>query len=305
MKFRFAIAALLCASMIGNSHATMTVDGEQCVVPDASYVHVGVMNDRDRFFWVWCVTRFQRYWTMSLDPVDRTRDYTFEVGDAKAQEKSTFIARTPVIDWGEPATAALEAAARNMAANDTHRPPVPQWRVQTNGTSKTRPGYVISDGKRSTTAAAERVPVGVACGCGETPGRAIEGKSVYCLVPDVKTPLLGALCTPGEPTAVIPEPPVVPPVVTPPPPPPPTGTWTKIAGEGQSFTVASGTVVRYGSGTTWMQKTVSGAGSCTNAFFGKDPAVGVTKQCQVEAASPAAGPGLMPPTNGTSKSVSL
>lgn len=221
MNIRYAIVALLCAFMIGDSRAgSMMIDGEQCVVPDASYVHVGVMNDRDRFFWVWCVTRFQRYWTMSLDPVDRTRDYTFEVGDAKAQEKSTFIARTPVINWGEPATAALEAAARNMAANDTHRPPVPQWRVQKNGTSLTRPGYVISDGKRSTTAAAERVPVGVACECREAPARAVEGKSVYCLVPGAATPLLGALCTPGEPTAspapAPPAPPVTPPVLTPP-----------------------------------------------------------------------------------------
>lgn len=308
MNIRFVFAALLCAFMIGDSRAApMMVDGEQCVVPDASYVHVGVMNDRDRFFWVWCVTRFQRYWTMSLDPVDRTRDYTFEVGDARAQEKSTFIARTPVIDWGEPATAALEAAARNMAANDTHRPPVPQWRVQTNGTSKTRPGYVISDGKRSTTAAVERVPVGVACGCGETPGRAIEGKSVYCLVPGLKTPLLGALCTPGDATATIPAPPVTPPVT---PPPPPAESWTKIAGEGQSFSVAAGTVVRYGAGSTWIQKTVSGAGACTNAFFGKDPAVGVTKQCQVQAAPPAppaAGPGIVQPqTSGAAtKSVAL
>lgn len=219
MNIRYAIAALLCAFMIGDSRAVMTVDGEQCVIPDASYVHVGVMNDRDRFYWMWCVTRFNRYWSAIFDPLDRTRDFTFAVGDAKQQQEFAFRISSPVIEWGEPATAALEAAATNAAANDTHRPPIPPWKVQTNGTSKTRPGYVISDGKRSITAASERVPVGVACDCRGSAGRAIEGKSVYCLVPGTQTPLLGALCTPGEPTATIPpppEPPKPPPVVQPP-----------------------------------------------------------------------------------------
>lgn len=223
MNLRIALAALLCAFALGDSRAQpMMVDGEQCVIPDVSYIHAGVMNDRDRFYWLWCVTRFDRYWTMSLDPVDRTRDFTFEVGDAKAQEKFSFRVISPRIGWGEPATADLERAATNAAAADTHRPPIPQWRVQTNGKSKTRPGYVISEGKRSSTAAAERVPVGVACGCRESAGRAVEGKSVYCVVPGTATPLLGALCTPGEPTATMPEPPKQPPVVQPPVPPPTT-----------------------------------------------------------------------------------
>lgn len=224
MNVRFVLAALLCAFAIGDSRADpMMVDGEQCVIPDASYVHVGVMNDADRFYWLWCVTRFGRYWTMLLDPVDRTRDQTFEVGDAKEQQKTTFRISGPKIDWGEPATAELERAATEFAARDEHRPPNPPWKVQTNGKSKTRPGYLISEGKRSTTAAAERVPVGVACGCREKEGRAIEGKSVYCVVPGTATPLLGALCTPGEPTATIPAPPVLPPVIAPPPTPiPPT-----------------------------------------------------------------------------------
>lgn len=214
MNIRYAIAALLCAFMIGDSRAVMTVDGEQCVIPDASYVHVGVMNDTDRFYWMWCVTKFGRYWSVILDPTDRVRDFTFDVGDAKKQQELTFRITNPKIDRGEPATAELERAATNAAANDTHRPPVPQWRVQTNGTSKTRPGYAISDGKRSTTAAAERVPVGVACDCRDKAGRAIEGKSTYCVVPGTATPLLGALCTPGEPNA--PKPPEPPPVLTPP-----------------------------------------------------------------------------------------
>lgn len=226
MNIRIALVALLCALTLGTSRAEpMKVDGEQCVIPDASYIHAGVMNDRDRFFWVWCVTRFDRYWSMSLDPVDRTRDVTFSVGGISPFD-AAFTAHWPVIEWGDPATAELERAATDAAANDTHRPPIPQWRVQTNGKSKTRPGYVIREGKRSSTAAAERVTVGVACGCRESAGRAVEGKSVYCVVPGTATPLLGALCTPGEPTATMPEPPKQPPVVQPPVLTPPAGPGT-------------------------------------------------------------------------------
>lgn len=310
MNPRIIFATLLCAFAIGDSRAgTLTVDGEPCVVPNPTYVHIGTLGS-DRFMWFWCATRYNRYWTMSLDPLARAGDVVIDMSpEARAAGGAGFIVTGPVppIGWGEPATADLERAATNAAAADTHRPPIPPWKVQSNGTSKTRPGYVITDGKRSSTAAAERVPVGVACDCREKPSRAIEGKSTYCVVPGVKTPLLGALCTPGAATATIPEPPKPPPVVQPPviTPPPVTPTWTKIASEGQTFSVAEGTVVRYGLGEVWVQKTVSGAGACTTVFFGKDPVVGVTKQCQVEAASPAAGPGLMPPTNGTSKSVSL
>ena len=232
MNIRYTLAALLCAFAIGDSRAEpLMVDGEQCVIPDASYIHVGIMNDTDRFFWLWCVTRFNRYWTMSLDPMDRTRDFTFVVGDAKAQTQGNgpFAVLPPLIGWGEPATAMLEAAATNAAANDTHRPPVPAWRVQSNGTSKTRPGYLITDGKRSSTASTERVTVGVACDCTKWPGRAVEGKSVYCSVPSATITQLGALCTPGEATVTPPPPPPPPPppVLTPPP-----GTKPPAAGPG-------------------------------------------------------------------------
>ncbi len=57
--------------------------------------------------------------------------------------------------------------------------------------------------------------------------------------------------------------------------------WTKVADEWTSFTVSGTQLVRYGTGSTWVQKTVSGRVPCTNAFFGSDPAVGITKQCQV------------------------
>ena len=210
MNIRFALAALLCAFAIGDSRAgTMSVDGEPCVVPDASYVHVGTLGP-DRYMWLWCATRFNTYWTMILDPLARAADVVIDMSpEARAASPAGFLVTGPVptIDWGETATATLERAATDAAAADTHRPPMPPWKVQSNGTSATRPGYVISDGKRSSTAAAERVPVGVACACAEKPARAVEGKSVYCGVPGTKTPNLGALCTPGEATQPVPMPP--------------------------------------------------------------------------------------------------
>ncbi|WP_418128034.1 hypothetical protein [Variovorax sp. KK3] len=63
-----------------------------------------------------------------------------------------------------------------------------------------------------------------------------------------------------------------------PPPPPPTGAL--LANEGGSFTVSSPTVVRYGADTRWVQKTVTGTVTCTNAFFGSDPAPFVVKSCR-------------------------
>jgi Peptidase M66 len=84
----------------------------------------------------------------------------------------------------------------------------------------------------------------------------------------------------------------------PPPPPPPAGiTWTRIAGENQPFTVSGTQTVRYGSGSTWIQRSVTNSGQCSNTFFGSDPLFGVVKECQV--ASTAAAPPPPPPT-GTS-----
>jgi len=60
-----------------------------------------------------------------------------------------------------------------------------------------------------------------------------------------------------------------------------TTTWTKIATEGASFSVSGTQTVRFGADTRWVQKVMTGSGQCTNAFFGKDPAVGVGKSCQV------------------------
>ena len=68
---------------------------------------------------------------------------------------------------------------------------------------------------------------------------------------------------------------------------PSTVTWTRIAGEWQSFTVAGTQTVRYGTGTSWVQRSVTNGGICNNDFFGSDPAVGLGKQCEVSGTAPA------------------
>ncbi len=62
---------------------------------------------------------------------------------------------------------------------------------------------------------------------------------------------------------------------------PPAVTWTKIANEGESFNVTANSTVRFGSGSSWVQKTVSGAGACTIVFFGNDPKPGTFKECDL------------------------
>lgn len=71
--------------------------------------------------------------------------------------------------------------------------------------------------------------------------------------------------------------------------------WTHVAAEGQSFSLGASQSVRYGSGTQWVEKTVSGAAQCTNDFFGSDPAVGVTKVCDTRGTSPPPAAGNPPP----------
>jgi hypothetical protein len=60
-----------------------------------------------------------------------------------------------------------------------------------------------------------------------------------------------------------------------------TQTWTKVANEGQTFSLSTTKTVRYGAQTSWIQKTLSGTVQCTNSFFGADPIYGVTKECDV------------------------
>lgn len=68
-----------------------------------------------------------------------------------------------------------------------------------------------------------------------------------------------------------------------------TVTWTKIATEGKSFSVSGVQTVRYGANGKFVEKSVSGTGKCSNSFFGKDPAVGVTKHCDLKSTSDTGG----------------
>jgi hypothetical protein len=78
--------------------------------------------------------------------------------------------------------------------------------------------------------------------------------------------------------------------------PAPSSGWVKVADEWRAFTVTGTQLVRYGSGSTWIEKTVSGRAQCTNAFFGRDPLPGVTKQCQVQAPAQPGPPAVPAPT---------
>jgi Peptidase M66 len=77
-------------------------------------------------------------------------------------------------------------------------------------------------------------------------------------------------------------------------------TWSRIAGEGENFNVAGTQVVRYGSGSTWLERSVTGGGDCTNAFFQRDPLFGVFKECQVQGGVAAPPPPPPPPPGGNS-----
>ena len=85
--------------------------------------------------------------------------------------------------------------------------------------------------------------------------------------------------------------------------PPPTTTappsGTKLAAEGQSFTVASATIVQFGVNSSWVQKSVTGTASCSVAFFGSDPAPNVVKACYSLGADTGGGSTTPPPTGGT------
>ena len=61
----------------------------------------------------------------------------------------------------------------------------------------------------------------------------------------------------------------------------PSTSWATIAAEGQSFSVDGSQTVRYGAGSNFVTKTLSGTGTCSNAFFGSDPASGTVKSCQL------------------------
>lgn len=60
------------------------------------------------------------------------------------------------------------------------------------------------------------------------------------------------------------------------------GTWEKIGAEGQKLIVPTGSRVRYGFGTSYLEKDVSGEFTATNEFFGNDPAVGKVKTVEIK-----------------------
>ena len=71
--------------------------------------------------------------------------------------------------------------------------------------------------------------------------------------------------------------------------------WVKIAAEGQSFVVSKSSLVRFGTGSSWTGRWVTGTGQCSISFFGRDPASGKTKECDVLSVTPPSPPNL-PPT---------
>lgn len=69
------------------------------------------------------------------------------------------------------------------------------------------------------------------------------------------------------------------------------GSWTVIATQSGSFSMTGTKIVRYGQGTKWVTKGVTGKGQCTTAFFGgKDPLPGINKVCQVFSTATATAP---------------
>lgn len=62
----------------------------------------------------------------------------------------------------------------------------------------------------------------------------------------------------------------------------PTNGWTMLAYEGWPFSVSGTQTVRFGAGANWIEKTVSGAGQCTNGYFGRDPIYMTLKRCYLK-----------------------
>ncbi len=59
--------------------------------------------------------------------------------------------------------------------------------------------------------------------------------------------------------------------------------WTYLVDEGQPFALTAPTRVRYGAGSTWVERDVpAGQAFCTNDFFGTDPLRGVFKHCETQ-----------------------
>ncbi|MCZ8015487.1 MAG: DUF1996 domain-containing protein [Limnobacter sp.] len=62
----------------------------------------------------------------------------------------------------------------------------------------------------------------------------------------------------------------------------PSGTWTRVAGQDGPFNVSGTKTVRYGAGTQWVSRSMTGNNQwCTTPMFGSDPAPGVANVCEV------------------------
>jgi hypothetical protein len=58
------------------------------------------------------------------------------------------------------------------------------------------------------------------------------------------------------------------------------GTWVKVADNWGLFTTSATTLIRFGSGSTWAQKSVApGTEQCSWMVVGKDPAPGTSEEC--------------------------
>ena len=64
--------------------------------------------------------------------------------------------------------------------------------------------------------------------------------------------------------------------------PTPTPIWTFCANENSTCTVSGTRLVRFGSGTTFVTKSVTSSIACTRSAFGSDPTPGITKHCDYQ-----------------------
>ena len=94
----------------------------------------------------------------------------------------------------------------------------------------------------------------------------------------------------AAPAPVAPAPEPAPTPVAPAPAPDPSApkitAWVRHALENETFTTSSLQTVRFGDGSRWLSKQVSGEGQCTRPFFGADPAPGAVKFCEVQRTVP-------------------
>ncbi len=72
-------------------------------------------------------------------------------------------------------------------------------------------------------------------------------------------------------TAPAPAPAPVPGPAPSPAPAPAPASWTFVANEYEAFSVSGTRTVRYGAGSKWVQRSVTGSGNCTNHSFGSAP----------------------------------